>query len=90
MVEQILPYFEQIFASCAAWTSSLLEAVGGKGVVLAAFSVVLAISLLFLPMRGRMGATSFVGDYQQYSRHAKSDEYRKQHMEYHKGQNKKG
>lgn len=70
MVEQILPYFEEIFASCAAWTSSLLDAVGGKGVVLAAFSIVLAISLLFLPMRGRMGATSFVSDYQKYKKNS--------------------
>lgn len=90
MVEQILPLFEIVFAKCAEWTSMLLDAVGGKGVLLAAFSVVLAISLLFLPMRGRMGATSFVGDYQQYSRHTKSDEYRKKHLDYHKNQSKKG
>ena len=46
MVEQILPYFQEIFSACAAWTSSLLDAVGGKGVVLAAFSVVLAIAYI--------------------------------------------
>jgi len=66
MVERVLPLFTEIFSKCASWTSSLLGAVGGKGVLLAAFSLVLAITLLFLPMRGRMGATSFVSDYQVY------------------------
>lgn len=68
MVEQILPYFKDIFAACAGWTQQLLDRVGGTGVVMAAFCIVLAISLLFLPMRGRMGATSFVSDYQTYKR----------------------
>ena len=63
MVERLLPYFKNIFAACAAWTGSLLDAVGGSGIVLAAFIVTLSIGLLFIPMRGRMGATSFVADY---------------------------
>lgn len=68
MVEQILPLFETIFSKCAEWTTKLLDAVGGSGVVLAAFCIVLAISLLFLPMRGRMGAVSFFSDYKKYKK----------------------
>lgn len=77
MVEQFLNEFKNVFAKCAEWTAQLIDAVGGGGVVLAAFTVVLAIALLFIPMRGRMGAISFVSDYQSYSR-KKDSEYRKQ------------
>lgn len=61
MVEQLLPFFENIFSNCAEWTSKLLDAVGGKGVVLAAFCIVLAISLLIIPMRGPGLAHSLEG-----------------------------
>lgn len=90
MVEQFLGEFKNVFAKCAEWTAQLIDAVGGGGVILAAFCVVLAIGLLFLPMRGRMGAVSFISDYQQYGRHTRSDEYRKKHLDYHKRQDKKG
>lgn len=52
MVEKALLLFKDIFYHCATWTNSLLDAVGGKGVVLAAFVIVLVIGLLFIPMRG--------------------------------------
>lgn len=68
MVEEILQVAPLIFGQCAAWTQQLFDAVGGTGVVLAAFCICLAIGLLFMPMRGRMGATSFVTDYQSYKR----------------------
>lgn len=88
MVEQILPYFRDIFVACATWTQQLLDKIGGTGVVMAAFCVVLAISLLFLPMRGRMGATSFVSDYQTYKRHSDTKEYRQKHQQYHENMKK--
>lgn len=52
MVEQFLNEFKNVFAKCAEWTAQLIDAVGGGGVVLAAFCIVLAISLLFIPLRG--------------------------------------
>lgn len=89
MTVQALSLFKTIFSKCAEWTTELFDAVGGAGVVTSAFCIVLAIGLLFLPMRGRMGADSFVNDYQQYSRHKATDEYRQKHMEYHKNKSKK-
>lgn len=68
MVEQVLPLFETAFTKCAEWTTELLDAVGGAGVVISAFCIVLAIGLLFLPMRGRMGAVSFFSDYKKYKK----------------------
>lgn len=59
MVEEFLIQFKTIFLKCAGWTSSLFDAVGGKGVVLASFFVVLAITLLVLPIRGRGIDVSF-------------------------------
>lgn len=59
MVEEFLIQFKTIFLKCAEWTSSLFDAVGGKGVVLAAFFVVLAVTLLVLPIRGRGIDVSF-------------------------------
>lgn len=52
MVEYVLVLFESVFLNCVNWTGKLLDAVGGKGVVLAAFTIVLVIGLLFIPMRG--------------------------------------
>lgn len=68
MVHLILVHFRRVFQSCAEWTQQLFDAVGGGKYVLAAFCVCLAIGLLFMPMRGRMSATSFVSDYQSYKR----------------------
>lgn len=48
IINLILPVFRQ----CAYWADQLLAAVGGAGVVLAAFLIVLVIGLLFIPMRG--------------------------------------
>lgn len=59
MVEEFLIQFKTIFLKCAEWTSALFDSVGGKGVVLAAFFIVLAITLLVLPIRGRGIDVSF-------------------------------
>lgn len=54
MVENFMssPEFLSIFEKCASWTSSLLGAVGGKGIVVSVFILVLVIGMLFVPMRG--------------------------------------
>ena len=53
MVEQVITdLIVPVFRQCASWVDLLLDAVGGSGVVMAAFLVVLVIGLLFLPMRG--------------------------------------
>ena len=44
--------FVKVFTKCAEWTDSLFDAVGGTGIVMAAFLIVLVIGLLFAPMRG--------------------------------------
>lgn len=81
MVERLLPYFKNIFAACAEWTGSLLDAVGGSGIVLASFIVTLSIGLLFIPMRGRMGATSFVADYQHYKYRSTQEKRRQERQQ---------
>lgn len=53
MVEQVIyNIIVPVFRECAAWVDSLFQAVGGSGVVMAAFLIVLVIGLLFIPMRG--------------------------------------
>lgn len=53
MVEDVIKnLFVPVFRQCAFWVDQLLDAVGGSGVVMAAFLVVLVIGLLFIPMRG--------------------------------------
>lgn len=53
MVEDVIKnLFVPVFRQCASWVDKLLDAVGGSGVVMAAFLVVLVIGLLFIPMRG--------------------------------------
>ena len=53
MVEDVIKnIFVPVFRQCASWVDQLLDAVGGSGVVMAAFLIVLVIGLLFIPMRG--------------------------------------
>lgn len=59
MVESILPLFESVFLNCVNWTGKLFDAVGGKGVVAVAFCIVLVVSLLLMPIRGRGIEMSF-------------------------------
>lgn len=59
MVVDILALFEKVFTKCAEWTDVALGAVGGKGVVLAAFIIVVVVGLLFIPLRGRGFDVSF-------------------------------
>lgn len=66
LAEQIFGLFVMVFGKCAEWTNSLVDAVGMGGIILAAFCIVITVSLLFMPMRGRMGATSFISDYKSY------------------------
>lgn len=51
MVE-ILGLFENVFSKCVQWTGQLFTAVGGVGVVVAAFIIVLVVSLFLMPLRG--------------------------------------
>lgn len=48
----ILSLFENVFSSCVQWTARLFDAIGGHGVVIAAFIVVLVVSLILMPLRG--------------------------------------
>ena len=53
MVEDVIyGIIVPVFKQCAIWVDELLAAVGGSGVVMAAFLIVLVIGLLFIPMRG--------------------------------------
>lgn len=53
MVENVITnIIVPVFRQCAVWVDQLLAAVGGSGVVMAAFLIVLVIGLLFIPMRG--------------------------------------
>lgn len=67
MVENALSLFKPVFSKCAEWTGVLLGAVGGKGVVLAAFVIVLVIGLLFIPMRG-IGMNVSFDDFTDFTR----------------------
>ena len=70
MVEDVIKnLFVPVFRQCAYWVDSLLQAVGGSGVVMAAFLIVLVIGLLFIPMRGN--AASNIKAYSEKKIHAK-------------------
>lgn len=70
MVEKVISdMIVPVFRYCAMWVDSLLDAVGGSGVVLAAFLIVLVIGLLFIPMRGN--AASNIKAYSEKKIHAK-------------------
>lgn len=70
MVEKFMSSSEflSIFERCASWTNSLLGAVGGKGIVISVFILVLVIGMLFIPMRG----SRLFNDYQVTSDYVKS------------------
>lgn len=70
MVEDIIKsIIVPVFQHCASWVDELLDAVGGSGIVMAAFLVVLVIGLLFIPMRGN--AASNIKAYSEKKIHAK-------------------
>ena len=52
MTIQALGIMKTAFSACVTWTNQLLSAVDGSGVILAAFCIMLVVSLLFIPMRG--------------------------------------
>lgn len=69
MVEQVITdMIVPVFRYCALWVDSLLDSIGGSGVVLAAFLIVLVIGLLFIPMRGN--AASNIKAYSEKKIHA--------------------
>lgn len=70
MVEQVIySIIVPVFRQCATWVDALLDAVGGSGIVMAAFLVVLVIGLLFIPMRGN--AASNIKAYSEKKIHSK-------------------
>lgn len=70
MVENVITrIFIPVFQYCAFWVDSLLDAVGGSGIVMAAFLIVLVIGLLFIPMRGN--AASNIKVYAENKIHSK-------------------
>lgn len=52
MARQFLYYMTDIFEACADWTTQLLDAVGGTGIVISAFVLIMVVSVLFIPLRG--------------------------------------
>lgn len=52
MMVKALEMMKTAFTACASWFTQLVSATGSQGVILAAFSIVLIIGLLFIPMRG--------------------------------------
>lgn len=70
MVEDVIKnLIVPVFQYCAYWVDQLLNAVGGSGVLMAAFLIVLVIGLLFIPMRGN--AASNIKAYSEKKIHAK-------------------
>lgn len=51
-MSDIFELFRVVFSYCTAWFTQLVSATGSQGIILAAFSLVLIISMLFMPMRG--------------------------------------
>ncbi len=63
VVTQVLPILQSAFASCIGWFSQLIDAVGGTGVLLGAFTLVLVVGMFLIPLRGEAiyrGASSFM------------------------------
>lgn len=52
MTIQALGIMKTAFSACVTWVNQLFSAVDGSGVILAAFCIMLVVSLLFIPMRG--------------------------------------
>lgn len=52
VVDCLKRIFLPVFQYCAHWTNQLLDKIGGDVVILAAFTIVLIIGMLFIPMRG--------------------------------------
>ena len=62
MMVQIFEMLRVAFKACTDWTTSLIQATGSLNILLAAFSLVLVVGLLFMPMRGH-NVASWIGDY---------------------------
>lgn len=72
MVEQVIyGIIVPVFRQCASWVDTLFQAVGGSGVAMAAFLIVLVIGLLFIPMRGN--AASNIKAYSEKKMHSKNN-----------------
>lgn len=67
MVRYFLSLIENVFSKCGEWTYRLLNAIDGTGIVLAAFVLIIVVSMLFLPLRG--SAISGFTDYTKNSMH---------------------
>lgn len=52
MVNQALILLKTVFENCVLWFGQLLAAVDGAGVLIAAFIIVLTVSLFLMPLRG--------------------------------------
>lgn len=63
MVSKALLLMKTVFESCVEWFGQLLDAVDGAGLLIAAFIVVLVVSLFLMPLRGG-GVT--VGGFQDF------------------------
>lgn len=72
----ILSLFETVFTSCVQWTIRLFDSIGGHGVVIAAFIVVLVVSLFLMPLRGSGVTSGGVSDISRQSIHKVSERTR--------------
>ncbi len=72
----ILILFESVFTSCVQWTVRLFDAIGGYGVVIAAFIVVLVVSLILMPLRGDGVTPGGVSDMSRQSIHKATERTR--------------
>lgn len=72
----ILSLFESVFSSCVQWTARLFDAIGGFGVVIAAFIVVLVVSLLLMPLRGNGVTPGGISDISRQSIHKATERAR--------------
>ena len=56
---EALEVVRRAFEACTTWLTQLVTATGSLNVILAAFSIVLIVGLLFIPMRGGSLVSNF-------------------------------
>lgn len=70
MMQKAFEILTQAFKACTGWFTSLVNATGSFNIIIAAFGIVLVVSLLFMPMRGH-NVSSWVSDFKAGKIHKK-------------------
>lgn len=77
MVAQALSLMETVFGAVIGWFTDIMDSIEGSGILLAAFMIVLVVSVLFIPLRGNgLGSIgSGVSDFSQHVMHKEKKGY---------------